>query len=245
MPSRIISLDLPSQAMNPNITGTIRLIGEALKAQFAPKRPNLEERIRAKLGVTGVVALTGPPLAGKGTISGMLAEVTGFDIISSGEILRRIAASESADSEIRSVLARGDLISDTEMYRIISAELSALRAENGRVFDGFPRTVNQARWLVTFLQRQSRKLTCVIELHAGSDYLLERMYRRGAQEQSDDTVAALRRRLEIYTEQSGHLNEYWNAAGQQVITIDTECPREVGIERVKRAIDSTLSSAAI
>lgn len=95
-----------------------------------------------------VVILLGPPGAGKGTQSARLSAALGIPAISTGEILRSECQSGSdLGREVEAVLARGELVSDPIMNELVTRRLGEPDCARGCILDGYPRTLDQARYL--------------------------------------------------------------------------------------------------
>ena len=92
--------------------------------------------------------LLGPPGAGKGTQAKRLVEAYGIPQLSTGDILRAaIAAQTPLGLEVKAILDRGDLVSDSVVNGIVSERLDAEDCKPGFILDGFPRSVEQAKAL--------------------------------------------------------------------------------------------------
>lgn len=122
------------------------------------------------------IILLGPPGAGKGTQSSMLVERRGMQQLSTGDMLR---AAVKAETEVglraKAVMERGELVSDEIVSALIGAELAAMGAQTGAIFDGYPRTEAQAISLDQILASHGRSLDYVIELGVDEDALVDRI----------------------------------------------------------------------
>ncbi|RKF21895.1 adenylate kinase [Altericroceibacterium spongiae] len=122
------------------------------------------------------IILLGPPGAGKGTQSGRLVEKHGMRQLSTGDMLRAAVAAETpVGLEAKAVMERGELVSDEIVSALIDAELSAMGPSVGAIFDGYPRTGDQARQLDAILAGHDRQLDHVIELEVDLEALIERI----------------------------------------------------------------------
>jgi adenylate kinase len=122
------------------------------------------------------IILLGPPGAGKGTQSARLVERHGMRQLSTGDMLRAaVAARTPVGIRAKEVMDRGELVSDEIVSALIDAELEALEADVGVIFDGYPRTAAQAEQLDAILAKHGRKLHHVIELDVDEDALVERI----------------------------------------------------------------------
>ncbi len=122
------------------------------------------------------IILLGPPGAGKGTQAQRLVERRGMRQLSTGDMLRAaVKAGTPVGLEAKAVMERGELVSDEIVSRLIDAELTAMGAATGAIFDGYPRTEAQAQALDEILAAHGRKLDYVIELDVNEDALVERI----------------------------------------------------------------------
>ena len=124
------------------------------------------------------IIILGPPGAGKGTQAARLQSQFGMEQLSTGDMLRQaIAAGTPIGLEAKEVMARGALVSDAIVSALIGEHLDA-SAERGVIFDGFPRTRQQAQALEILLAERGRQLDHVIELVVDEDELVRRIVGR-------------------------------------------------------------------
>ncbi|MBA3511820.1 adenylate kinase [Sphingomonas sp.] len=121
------------------------------------------------------IVLLGPPGAGKGTQAARLQAQRGMIQMSTGDMLREAVAQGSpVGLEAKAVMAAGELVSDAIVSALIGERLDAA-GSNGAIFDGFPRTREQAEALDLLLAERGRSLDYVIELEVEEDALVERI----------------------------------------------------------------------
>jgi adenylate kinase len=121
------------------------------------------------------IILLGPPGAGKGTQAARLQASRGMIQLSTGDMLREaVAAGTPVGREAKAVMARGELVSDAIVSALIGERLDSA-AEQGAIFDGFPRTRHQAEALEILLAARGRRLDHVIELVVDEEELVTRI----------------------------------------------------------------------
>jgi len=124
------------------------------------------------------IILLGPPGAGKGTQAARLQAERGMIQLSTGDMLRAaVAAGTPVGLQAKAVMERGELVSDAIVSALIGERLDAA-AEQGAIFDGFPRTRAQAEALDVLLSERGRRLDHVIELAVDEDELVKRIVGR-------------------------------------------------------------------
>jgi adenylate kinase len=121
------------------------------------------------------IILLGPPGAGKGTQAARLQASRGMIQLSTGDMLRdAVAAGTPVGREAKTVMARGELVSDAIVSALIGERLDS-SAGQGAIFDGFPRTRHQAEALEILLAARGRRLDHVIELVVDEEELVRRI----------------------------------------------------------------------
>lgn len=122
------------------------------------------------------IILLGPPGAGKGTQSQRLVAKYGMRQLSTGDMLRAaVKAQTPVGLQAKAVMDAGELVSDEIVSALISAELAGMSDDTGAIFDGYPRTAEQAHSLDEILKEHGRALDHVIELEVNEDALVERI----------------------------------------------------------------------
>ena len=153
------------------------------------------------------ILLIGPPGAGKGTQAALLAKHFGIPAISTGDIFRENVRNETPlGLEAKAFMDRGEYVPDSLTNALVRDRLNQDDAAAGFLLDGYPRTIDQVQELDDILEETEAKLDVVVQLTADSEELLRRLSGR-AQEQgrSDDTPDVIKRRLDVYEEQTAPL----------------------------------------
>lgn len=159
--------------------------------------------------------IIGPPGAGKGTQAALIAQSFGIPAISTGDIFRYNVKNETElGKKAKAFMDRGEYVPDSLTNELVRDRLSHDDATRGFLLDGYPRTVDQVEELDAILNEMGRKLDVVIQLAADNDELVRRLASRAEIEgRADDTPEVIRRRLEVYDEQTAVLIDIYAARG--------------------------------
>ncbi len=157
------------------------------------------------------ILFLGPPGAGKGTQAAMLASALHIPHISTGAMLREaIAAKTPLGLQVDSVVASGELVSDELVVAIVDERLDREDARCGYLLDGFPRNVAQAQALNDAV---INAIGTVVVLDVDTDELVARLLNRAEEEgRADDNEQTIRRRLEVYENETAPLVDHYGAA---------------------------------
>lgn len=188
------------------------------------------------------IILLGGPGAGKGTLSEFLKKQTGYIHVSTGDMLRAALKSESpVGLEAKTFMEAGALVPDSVILRIIEERVSKEPASARYMFDGFPRTIDQARGLDLLFKKKSGTVKHVFNLVVQRETLLKRLTGRrvckscGAvyhlinmppkktgvcdvdggelYQRTDDSEATILNRLEVYEKQTAPLIDFYQQQG--------------------------------
>ncbi|MCL7963261.1 MAG: adenylate kinase [marine benthic group bacterium] len=192
------------------------------------------------------IVLMGPPGAGKGTQGEILERRYDVPRFSTGDILRT-ARREGTEMGRRAqqYMDAGELVPDEVILGIMGEALAGEAARNGFILDGFPRTVAQAEGLARMLDELGINLDAVINISVEDDEIVRRLSGRrvcskcgvvvgpdakpdatcgecgGALiQRRDDDAATVRRRLEVYREQTEPVLAWYRASGPSVVDVD-------------------------
>ena len=177
----------------------------------------------------------GAPGAGKGTQAQTLALHWHIPHISTGDILRGAMKERSPlGVKAQSYVDRGELVPDQLLLDIMEERLSQSDAQSGWILDGFPRNVNQASFLEQLLQKLTQDSVRAVNLDVPDEVLVSRLLGRG---RADDTEEVIRRRLEVYREQTLPLIDFYRDR-QQLMSIDGNQP----LEKVTADLQELLAS---
>jgi adenylate kinase len=191
--------------------------------------------------------LLGPPGAGKGTQAQRLVDKHGIVQLSTGDMLRAaVKAGTPVGLRAKDIMDRGELVPDEVVVAIVSDRIDQPDAKKGFILDGFPRTVPQAVALDRLLKDKGLNLDAVIELKVDAGILQKRIENRIAEAKangqplrSDDDPEKLKRRVEIYHEQTAPLVDYYRLEGSL-----TSVDGMASIAEVASAIDRALDGSS-
>jgi len=188
------------------------------------------------------IILLGPPGAGKGTLAESLKDNTDFIHVSTGDMLRAAIKAESpVGLEAKAFMDKGELVPDSVILDIIKERI-AQEADDARfMFDGFPRTLDQARGLGQLFAGIGGTLLNVVNMSVPDDILVQRLSGRrvcktcgavyhvinvppktggvcdndGAElyQRPDDNEETVRNRLRVYEKQTAPLISYYREQG--------------------------------
>ena len=161
------------------------------------------------------VILMGPPGAGKGTHAELLAGRLGVPVISTGDIFRaQVAEGTDLGRTAQRYLDAGEYVPDEVTNAMVRERLAAADCRPGFLLDGYPRTLEQAAVLDEVLAAQGRGLVAVVVLRVDQEALVQRLLRRAEIEhRSDDTEDVIRRRLQVYGDQTVPLLSLYDERG--------------------------------
>lgn len=163
------------------------------------------------------IVIFGPPGAGKGTQSKIVAQEFGLKHISTGEILRAAIVEQSPlGIEAQRRIDKGNFVSDEIAIGLIEEELTKNGAVKGYVFDGFPRNTFQAAKLDEMLGSTGRSVTMMISLEVSDNELVARLLNRGKETDrpDDKEESIIRKRLDIYDNTTRPVLDYYKDQGK-------------------------------
>lgn len=208
----------------------------------------------------------GAPGAGKGTQAAVISKNLGLAHIASGDLFRQaVSKGTELGKLVKSYMEKGELVPDEVTIRVISERLNEADCKAGCVFDGFPRTLEQAKALDKTLAGQKEAVDKAIYIDVDSEELLKRLSGRWTCRQcqavyhetasppkvcgkcdkcggelyqrTDDNEETIRERLKVYFVQTTPLLDYYKATGK-LVRVDGQ----PGIEEVTKQIVTGLGS---
>ncbi len=161
-----------------------------------------------------IVILLGPPGSGKGTQAKQIEEKFNIPHLSTGDMLREsIKEENSLGLQVKETMARGKLISDDLVLKVIIERVNQEDCISGFILDGYPRNVSQAKSLDEVLKNIAKEIDYIFLLEVDLNVLESRIIKR-AQENNeaireDDSSNILKKRLDEYVNQTAPLEEYY------------------------------------
>jgi adenylate kinase len=160
------------------------------------------------------LVLFGPPGAGKGTQAHFLAETFNLDHLSTGDLLRQEIADKTELGKMADALiSKGELVPDSIVISMVEDKLKRPKSTKGFLFDGFPRTVFQAKALDKLLMKHHSKVSVMLCLMVDKQELIDRIYKRGltSGRADDSDIATIERRIDVYNEKTAPLISYYES----------------------------------
>lgn len=184
------------------------------------------------------VLIFGAPGSGKGTQSEELIRRYGFRHISTGELLRaEIKAQTELGQAAAGYINEGHLVPDSLIVDMMEKLISTLAGAEGIIFDGFPRTIPQAEAMETMLARHGWKVDIVLNLQVPEEILIERLLNRGKiSGRSDDNIDTIRRRLEVYADETAPLVDFYTRKNVLHNVVGTGTIEEIAL-RISPIVD--------
>lgn len=163
----------------------------------------------------------GPPGAGKGTQASAVAEHYGVPAISTGDIFRaNVGQGTPLGVEAKRYMDAGEYVPDEVTNNMVRSRIAEPDADKGFLLDGYPRTLAQVTELDTMIDATGHQLDAVLVLTVDQEAVVGRLLKRAEIDgRADDTEDVIRRRLEVYAEETEPLIEVYGERGL-VVSVD-------------------------
>lgn len=181
------------------------------------------------------IIIFGAPGAGKGTQADRLAKSLKLKHISTGLLLREEVEKQSAiGRKVESIIKKGSLVDDETVDLIVKNKILENGHQAGFIFDGYPRTLNQAKNLDIFMKDYG--LPHILNLKVNVDALVKRLLIRGKDSnRPDDNEVTIKFRMGIYTKQTEPLLNFYQE-NNRVFDIDGEASVDEVYEKLIKQI---------
>ena len=183
------------------------------------------------------IFILGPQGSGKGTQEKILAEKTGFYMWDTGKVLRAHRDAKTVTGEtVGEIIDRGQLLTDEQLLGVVEPIIAEIPAAEGVLFDGIPRRIGQAEFLVEFLKSQGRTRLATLLIDIPHDESLKRLLLRAEKEgRADDTREGIEYRLRQYESETLPIVDFLKANGA-FFAIDGIGTIEEVADRVAKAV---------
>ena len=186
------------------------------------------------------IVIFGAPGSGKGTQSELIIKEYGLDHISTGDVLRSEMKNETELGKIaKDYIEKGQLVPDELIVDMLAMVLDSKVNSKGVIFDGFPRTIPQAKALKEMLNKRGTDVSVMLNLQVEEEEeLINRLLERGkVSGRSDDNLETIKSRLDVYHKQTAPLADYYIGEGKHVAIKGMGTIEEI-FGRIKEAVNN-------
>ena len=185
------------------------------------------------------VVIFGAPGSGKGTQSELIIKEYGLDHISTGDVLRAEMKGETELGKIaKDYIEKGQLVPDELIVDMLAKVLDSKASSKGVIFDGFPRTIPQAKALKEMLNKRGTDVSVMLNLQVEEEELISRLLERGkVSGRSDDNLETINRDWMFITNRQAPLADYYVGEGKHVGIHGMGTVEEI-FDRIKEAINN-------
>ena len=169
------------------------------------------------------IVFFGPPGSGKGTQAKLLSNELNILHLSTGDILRdKLSHGDSLSIKLKKIMSSGNLVSDEILNQIIANKLMSDECSNGYILDGYPRTISQSEFLLSFSKNNNLALDIFINIKIDFKFVEDRIILRSKEERrSDDNIDVIKTRLDKYIEETYPVSQFFSENfSQNFFTID-------------------------
>ena len=184
------------------------------------------------------IILFGPPGAGKGTQAQKIAKKFNLVQISTGDLLRNeIKSKTDIGKEIDDIISKGDFATDEIVHRLLKKKVTNSEIKNKIIFDGYPRSLSQAKNLELLLDSSNQKIDFIFFLNVNKETIIKRIEKRKILEKrSDDDLNTILKRYDTYMETTRPVLDFYSK-NQNFHEIDGS----LEIEEITRKIDTFIN----
>ena len=158
-----------------------------------------------------IVIFFGPPGAGKGTQASLLSKHLKIPHLSTGEILRiQSLKKDKLGLELKNTLDKGELVTDKILNEIVHNRIGCSDCDTGFILDGYPRTMEQALFLDSILNKKKLKINKIIDIMADEETIISRIkLRADIENREDDKEEIIKTRISKYLSKTKPLSDYY------------------------------------
>ena len=186
------------------------------------------------------IVLFGKPGAGKGTQAEFLKTKYNLTHLSTGDIFRYNIKNQTELGKLaQTFMDKGELVPDEVTIQMLESEVNNNPDSSGFLFDGFPRTLSQAKALDAFLASKKDKITATVALEADDEVLVKRLLERGktSGRVDDQDEEKIRNRYQEYNEKTAPLMDFYQGQNKFYAVNGIGTINEI-TERLSKVIDS-------
>ena len=165
----------------------------------------------------------GPPGSGKGTQAKLIAKKLNILHLSTGDILRdKLDDSDKLSKQLKKIMSSGNLVADKIINQIISNKLISKVCSTGYILDGYPRTISQSEYLLSFMKNNNIIIDLIFDFKIDFKIVKERIIHRSLKEKrSDDNLYSIKTRIDNYSKETYPVSQFFsNNFSQNYFTID-------------------------
>ena len=158
------------------------------------------------------IILFGPPGAGKGTQADNIVRLFNLKKISTGDLLRNeIKNKTDIGKEIEDIISNGDFATDEIIDRLLKKKLTNSEIKNKIIFDGYPRSLSQAKNLDLLLNNSNQKIDFIFFLNVNKETIIKRIEKRKIiEKRSDDELNTILKRYDTYMETTRPVLDFYS-----------------------------------
>lgn len=158
------------------------------------------------------IILCGAPGCGKGTQSEFIVKKYNLTHLSTGNLMRsEIASGSELGKLLNEYISQGHLVPDEVTMQLLEQHIDSLPQDTkGLIFDGFPRTLNQAVQLEMLMKKRGDETAILIDINVPEDEIIRRLLERGKTSgRADDNLETIKERLQVYHDQTRPVDDYY------------------------------------
>ena len=184
------------------------------------------------------VIIFGPPGAGKGTQANNIVKKFNLFQISTGDLLRNEVKNQTnIGKDIENIISKGDFATDEIVNELIKNVVSDPKKKDKLIFDGYPRSLSQAKNLNFLLDSSNQKINYIFFLNVNKETIIKRIERRKIMEKrSDDNLTTILKRYDTYMETTKPVLDFYSQNHNFY-----EINGDAKIDEISRKIEQILS----